>query len=404
MPSKKEPTCSIAQGGEAGGFCGEVATMALVPQVVDAVAPVPVLAAGGIADGRGLAAALVLGAAGVNIGTRFLATVEARVPERYKARLVAAASQEAARIDPAPFPPVGPGGYVTAPRTLPTGLHPERPAGRGRRRAGGGGAGRTRGRAGAVRRADRRAHRVRRGRARGHRRDGEPARQRRWPRFPLRRRGGSTTRMKLLVLATDPVGADDVRSALPDADLEDSEVLVVSPAVNESAVAFWVSDADEAIAEAQSAAEQTAAALRERGTRARATTGESEPLVALQDALATYPADRVARLRARRGRGRATARTTCSARHSGASACPSPRSPADRQAQGLLRVVARRASAAARRALAGVHQHRPAQRFDPRRLLGQERQHGDQLGCRLDRERRAPGRCASRARRRDRSS
>ena len=110
----------IAQGGEAGGFCGEVATMAIVPQVVDAVAPVPVLAAGGIADGRGLAAALVLGAAGVNIGTRFLATVEAQVPERYKARIVAAASQDAARIDPAPFPPVGPGGYATAPRTLPT--------------------------------------------------------------------------------------------------------------------------------------------------------------------------------------------------------------------------------------------------------------------------------------------
>jgi nitronate monooxygenase/enoyl-[acyl-carrier protein] reductase II len=94
--------------------------MALVPQVVDAVAPVPVLAAGGIADGRGLAAALVLGAAGVNIGTRFLATVEAQVPERYKARIVAAASQDAAQIDAAPFPPVGPGGYVTAPRTLPT--------------------------------------------------------------------------------------------------------------------------------------------------------------------------------------------------------------------------------------------------------------------------------------------
>jgi hypothetical protein len=99
--------------------------------------------------------------------------------------------------------------------------------------------------------------------------------------------------MKLLVLATDPVGADDIRAALPDDDLGDSEVLVVSPAVNESAVAFWVSDADEAIAEAESAAEETAAALREQGTRARATTGESEPLVALQDALATYPADRV---------------------------------------------------------------------------------------------------------------
>ena len=99
--------------------------------------------------------------------------------------------------------------------------------------------------------------------------------------------------MKLLVLATDPIDADDVRRALPDDDLEGAEVLVVSPAVNESPVAFWVSDADEAIAEAQSAAEQTAAALREQGARARATTGESEPLVALQDALATYPADRV---------------------------------------------------------------------------------------------------------------
>jgi hypothetical protein len=99
--------------------------------------------------------------------------------------------------------------------------------------------------------------------------------------------------VKLLVLATDPVSADDVRDALPDDDLEGSEVLVVSPAVNESPVAFWVSDADEAIADAQSAAEQTAAALRERGARARATTGESQPLVALEDALATYPADRV---------------------------------------------------------------------------------------------------------------
>jgi nitronate monooxygenase/enoyl-[acyl-carrier protein] reductase II len=110
----------IAQGGEAGGFCGDVATMALVPQVVDAVAPVPVLAAGGIADGRGLAAALVLGAAGVNIGTRFLATVEAGVPERYKARIVAAASQDAVKIGTAPFPPPATGTYSTAPRALPT--------------------------------------------------------------------------------------------------------------------------------------------------------------------------------------------------------------------------------------------------------------------------------------------
>lgn len=99
--------------------------------------------------------------------------------------------------------------------------------------------------------------------------------------------------MKLLVLATDPVSADDVREALPDEDLGDAEVLVVSPAVNESPVAFWVSDADEAIAEARSAAERTAADLRDSGAQARATAGESEPLLALQDALATYQADRV---------------------------------------------------------------------------------------------------------------
>jgi hypothetical protein len=99
--------------------------------------------------------------------------------------------------------------------------------------------------------------------------------------------------VKLLVLATDPVDADDVRGALPDDDLEGAEVLVVSPAVNESPVAFWVSDSDKAIAEAQSAAEQTADALREGGAQARAKTGESETLLALQDALATFPADRV---------------------------------------------------------------------------------------------------------------
>src|ERR671937_2396645 len=99
--------------------------------------------------------------------------------------------------------------------------------------------------------------------------------------------------MKLLVLATVPVDADDVRAALPGADLSEVQALVVSPAVNESPVAFWVSDSDEAIADAESVAERTAAQLRERGASARATTGESEPLLALQDALATFEADRV---------------------------------------------------------------------------------------------------------------
>src|SRR3954452_10314896 len=110
--------------------------------------------------------------------------------------------------------------------------------------------------------------------------------------FPGVRRG-TFRRVKLLVLATEPVDAERVRGALPDDDLDGAEVLVVSPAVNESAVAFWMSDSDEAIAEAESTAERTAAQLRERGAHARSTAGEGEPLLALQDALATFPADRV---------------------------------------------------------------------------------------------------------------
>jgi glycine/D-amino acid oxidase-like deaminating enzyme len=100
--------------------------------------------------------------------------------------------------------------------------------------------------------------------------------------------------MRILVLATDPVDAGDVRGALPDEEaLEGAEVLVVAPAVNSSPLAFWVSDSDEAIADAESAAQRTAQALAEGGARTRATTGESEPLLALQDALATYEADHV---------------------------------------------------------------------------------------------------------------
>jgi len=79
----------VAQGTEAGGHTGQVATMPLVPQVVDAVGDrVPVVAAGGIFDGRGLAAALALGADGVWIGTRFIATHEARTAPGYKDALV----------------------------------------------------------------------------------------------------------------------------------------------------------------------------------------------------------------------------------------------------------------------------------------------------------------------------
>src|SRR5437763_1309572 len=79
----------VAQGTEAGGHTGQVATMPLVPQIVDAVGDqVPVVAAGGIFDGRGLAAALALGADGIWVGTRFIATPEARTVPGYKDALV----------------------------------------------------------------------------------------------------------------------------------------------------------------------------------------------------------------------------------------------------------------------------------------------------------------------------
>jgi enoyl-[acyl-carrier protein] reductase II len=85
----------VAQGTEAGGHTGTVATMPLVPQIVDAVGDrVPVVAAGGLFDGRGLAASLALGADGVWIGTRFIATPEARSTPGYKEALVRAAEDD----------------------------------------------------------------------------------------------------------------------------------------------------------------------------------------------------------------------------------------------------------------------------------------------------------------------
>lgn len=79
----------VAEGTESGGHIGEITTMALVPQVADAV-KIPVIAAGGIGDGRGLAAALMLGAKAVQIGTRFVVAEEAVVHEAYKDRILAA--------------------------------------------------------------------------------------------------------------------------------------------------------------------------------------------------------------------------------------------------------------------------------------------------------------------------
>ena len=77
----------IAEGTEAGGHVGELTTFALVPQVVDAV-EIPVIAAGGIADGRGMAAALMLGAEGVQLGTRFLSAYECNIHPNYKEKIL----------------------------------------------------------------------------------------------------------------------------------------------------------------------------------------------------------------------------------------------------------------------------------------------------------------------------
>ncbi|MEE8370351.1 MAG: nitronate monooxygenase family protein, partial [Dehalococcoidia bacterium] len=84
----------VAQGAEAGGHTGRVGTMALVPQVVDAVAPKMVLAAGGIGDGRGLAAALCLGAAGVWVGTAFVVAKEANWDDVLKQRILDASEED----------------------------------------------------------------------------------------------------------------------------------------------------------------------------------------------------------------------------------------------------------------------------------------------------------------------
>ena len=98
--------------------------------------------------------------------------------------------------------------------------------------------------------------------------------------------------MKLLVLTPEPIDAALLRSAAGD-DAQDAEVLVVTPATHSSPLRFWMSDADQAIADAQSAADETAERLEEEGIDVVAETGEAEPALALQDAMATFAADRI---------------------------------------------------------------------------------------------------------------
>ena len=83
-----------AQGTEAGGHTGNISTMVLIPQIVDAVAPMPVLAAGGIGSGRHLAAALALGAQGVWVGTTFLASEETNIPSEHQQQILGGRSDE----------------------------------------------------------------------------------------------------------------------------------------------------------------------------------------------------------------------------------------------------------------------------------------------------------------------
>ena len=100
--------------------------------------------------------------------------------------------------------------------------------------------------------------------------------------------------MRILVITSEPVSADELRRALPsDADPADAEVMVVAPALPESALRFWLSDADDAIARAEAVRAETLEQLSDEGIAATADTGEGSPAAAIEDALKTFPADRI---------------------------------------------------------------------------------------------------------------
>ena len=101
--------------------------------------------------------------------------------------------------------------------------------------------------------------------------------------------------MKILVLTSEPITAGQLREALPPeyGGADPGEVMIVAPAWHSSPLRFWISDADEAIARARSVEEQSVAQLQDEGVAARGDTGEGDPEQAIEDALATFAADRV---------------------------------------------------------------------------------------------------------------
>ena len=100
--------------------------------------------------------------------------------------------------------------------------------------------------------------------------------------------------MKLLVITSEPITADHLRSVIGSGATDDAEVLVIAPALHKSALRFWLSDADEAIARAQTVQQESVDELDSEGVTAEGDTGESEPMKAIADSLETFPADRIA--------------------------------------------------------------------------------------------------------------
>ena len=100
--------------------------------------------------------------------------------------------------------------------------------------------------------------------------------------------------MKLLVITSEPITADHLRDVIGSDATSDAEVLVIAPALHKSALRFWLSDADAAIARAQTVQQDSVEQLDDEGITATGDTGESEPLAAIADTLQGFPADRIA--------------------------------------------------------------------------------------------------------------